>query len=345
MMDISIPYYEDMSRISNSNIGWFLKNGPKFLYDKLTGKGEEETGSQLERGTMIHEYILQPEIFYDDYAVYDGAKPSSDQQKKFCEELINTVEIEYNKAILSAYDASYSIVGKTEDKRLSEGLKIASTLKDYISFTRTLGKKKMISPYDLKMLQDIHKNIFEHKLASKLIKGDGFEVHHEFHINWECRIMYIPKEWKLPEEVTVKCKSLLDHVAFNFEKKTCILADLKTTVNIGHFEDSVEHYDYRRQLAYYLMAIKWYLQNECNCSVDEWTFKVYIIAVDTTGNHEIRVFRLPDIEDGNLAVLHEIYNALEEISWHQYTNKWDHHIDYYINDGSEFLKKPKPEQY
>jgi hypothetical protein len=62
-----------------------------------------------------------------------------------------------------------------------------------------------------------------------------------------------------------------------------------------------------------------------------------------SGNHEIRVFRLPDIEDGNLAVLHEIYNALEEISWHQYTNKWDHHIDYYINDGSEFLKKPKPE--
>ena len=100
MMDISTPYYEDMSRISNSNIGWFLKNGPKFLHDKLTGKGEEETGSQLERGTMIHEYILQPEIFYDDYAVYDGAKPSSDQQKKFCEELINTVEIEYNKAII-----------------------------------------------------------------------------------------------------------------------------------------------------------------------------------------------------------------------------------------------------
>lgn len=26
-MDISIPYYEDMSRISNSNIGWFLKKG------------------------------------------------------------------------------------------------------------------------------------------------------------------------------------------------------------------------------------------------------------------------------------------------------------------------------
>ena len=27
-MDISIPYYEDNTRISNSNIGWFLKKGP-----------------------------------------------------------------------------------------------------------------------------------------------------------------------------------------------------------------------------------------------------------------------------------------------------------------------------
>lgn len=27
-MDISIPYYEDNTRISNSNIGWFLKKDP-----------------------------------------------------------------------------------------------------------------------------------------------------------------------------------------------------------------------------------------------------------------------------------------------------------------------------
>ena len=34
-MDISIPYYEDLTRISNSNIGWFLKKGTRSLKEML----------------------------------------------------------------------------------------------------------------------------------------------------------------------------------------------------------------------------------------------------------------------------------------------------------------------
>ena len=60
-MDISIQYYEDLSRISNSNIGWFLNKGPSFLHKMLSGEGEELNLPQLKRGTMIHEYLLQPE--------------------------------------------------------------------------------------------------------------------------------------------------------------------------------------------------------------------------------------------------------------------------------------------
>ena len=66
-MDISIPYYEDNTRISNSNIGWFLKKGPRYLKDMLDGKIEGLKASFLDKGTMIHEYILQPEEFWNDY--------------------------------------------------------------------------------------------------------------------------------------------------------------------------------------------------------------------------------------------------------------------------------------
>ena len=55
-MEIMIPYYEDMTRISNSNIGWFLKKGPAYLHFMLTGKAEGETGRQLARGTMTVSY-------------------------------------------------------------------------------------------------------------------------------------------------------------------------------------------------------------------------------------------------------------------------------------------------
>ena len=54
-MDISIPYYEDNTRISNSNIGWFLKKGPRYLKDMLDGKIEGLKASFLDKGTMILE--------------------------------------------------------------------------------------------------------------------------------------------------------------------------------------------------------------------------------------------------------------------------------------------------
>ena len=62
-MVIDVPYYSDNTRISNSAIGWFLKKGPKYLRDMLDGKEKGLELPQLERGTMIHEYILQPEEF------------------------------------------------------------------------------------------------------------------------------------------------------------------------------------------------------------------------------------------------------------------------------------------
>ena len=81
MMKIDIPYYEDNTRISNSAIGWFLKKGPKYLRDMLDGKEKGLELPQLERGTLIHDYILQPEEFWKDYEILDFEIPKVKQQK------------------------------------------------------------------------------------------------------------------------------------------------------------------------------------------------------------------------------------------------------------------------
>ena len=339
-MDISIPYYEDKTRISNSNIGWFLNKGPAFLHKMLTEDIPEEKNPVLERGTMIHEYLLQPEEFQKDYVVWDKAKPFSAQQEKFCQELANTIEIEPNKAILSAYQEAYSTAGKSEDKMLSEGLKIASTLKDYIDFLKSRDERIMISPWDVKMLEKIKHNIQSHKLANKIIwpldvfkrySGDGWDdimeetsMYHEFHINWEYY-----------GEMPIACKSLLDGLTLDFKNKKAIIYDLKTTAKLWHFEDSIEMYDYCRQLAYYTMAVKWYLKNECNENINDWTFEYYIIAIDTTGSYEIRVFRVEEfmVQSRN----HIIQDALTNIAWHRANDKWEHSREYYEGDGSETL--------
>lgn len=332
-------YYNDLTRISNSNIGWFLNKGPAFLHKMLTDPPEEEKSMALERGTMIHEYLLQPEEFQKDYVVWDKGRPSSAQQERFCQALASSLEIEPNRAILSAYKEAYSTAGKSEDKMLSEGLKIASTLKDYIDFLKANDQRKMITYWDYKMLGTIKYNILSHKLAWKIIGGSqdywkhperGLECtedlkhYHEFHINWE---------WY--GEMPVACKSLLDGLTLDFRNKKVIIYDLKTTQKLWHFEDSIEQYDYGRQLMYYCMAVQWYLKYECNEDPDEWDFDFYIIAIDTTGSYEIRVFEvLPKV---CTARKDTIEKALESIAWHQANNKWDYSREYYEGNGLESL--------
>ena len=337
-MDISIPYYEDRSRISNSNIGWFLQKGPAYLHKMLTDPPPEEKNKVLERGTMIHEYILQPEEFQKDYVVWDKSRPFSVQQEKFCQALAFSTEIEPNRAILSAFKEAYSTAGKSEDKMLSEGLKIASTLKDYIDFLKLNDKRIMISPSEAHMLEKIKHNIQSHKLAYSIIEASRtlrdhkdnvvFKNYHEFHINWE-------HYYLMPTNATIQCKSLLDGLTLDFKNKKAIIYDLKTTQKLWYFEDSIDQYDYCRQLMYYTLAVEWYLDNECNEDHKNWSFEYYIIGIDTTGSYEIRVFKVePYMVQSRKQV---IYNALDEIAWHQMNNKWDHSREYYEGDGSEKL--------
>ena len=328
MMDISIPYYEDKTRISNSNIGWFLNKGPAYLHKMLTEDVPEEKSQALERGTMIHEYILQPEEFQKDYVVWNKNRPSSTQQEKFCQALASSTEIEPNKAVLSAYKEAYSTKGRTDENMLLEGLKIASTLKDYIDFLKVNDERIMISPWDVKTLEKIKQNIQSHRLAWRIINPPGIdedsENHHEFHINWE-----------FYDEMPIACKSLLDGLTLDFRSKTVIIYDLKTTQKLWNFEESMKQYDYCRQLMYYTMAVQWYLKYELEQNPKDWSFVWYIIGIDTTGSNEIRVFKFD--QDQIYSRIDTIEKALVDIAWHQANDKWDHSRAYYEGDGSETL--------
>lgn len=320
MMDLTIPYYEDNSRVSNSAIGWFLNKGPAFFHAKLLGEVEEEPTSSMDRGTLIHMFLLQPEEYRKTYLVWTLPKPQSDKQEKFCQAYINSVEIEPDLRLLSAFKAAYSTTGLSDDKMLSKAKEIALQLKDYIEYLKTKDRT-LISMYDYRQLMLIQNNIEEHKLAKLLLNPKIGETHHEFHINWELH--------------GVPCKSLLDSVNFDFDKKICTLMDIKTTVKIGHFEDSINQYDYTRQLEFYTMALKWYLENERDEDPTKWEFQWYIVAINTVGSNEVRVFRFTNEQIAQASV--KILYAIDEINWHRNNNKWNHRREYYEGDGSETL--------
>lgn len=314
-------YYTDTSRISNSNIGWFIKYGPAYLHKMLTNPPEEDGTAAMKRGTMIHMYLLQPEEFVETYEQLDITEPKSVNQKKFCELVANSVELEPDLALLNAYKGAYSTVGQSDDLMLSKAKEMASTLKSYIAYLKDENHKIKISRYDVAMLENIRDNVENHKLAKELLNPSKGETHHEFHINWEFG--------------GVKCKSLLDSINFNIENKICTIVDLKTTVHIGCFEESMKEYDYLRQLCFYWMAARWYILNELDENPLLWGYAFYIVAIDTVGDNEIRVFKIT--EEQLFTRSNVITNTLDEIRWHQETGNWDHHKEYYDGDGSETL--------
>ena len=323
-MIIDIPYYEDSTRISNSAIGWFLKKGPKYLRDMLDGKEKGLDLPQLKKGTMIHEYILQPEEFWKDYVILDYEVPKVKQQKDFCTAYTNSLELVEDTKLLEAYRSSYSNT-KSSEIALNEARELCNKYADYIKALQSKKDNKIpISFADLDMLKKIKKNLEEHQAANKLLFDvpTTYDCHNEFHINWELD--------KVP------CKSLLDRVMFDHVNKKIILIDLKTTSDVYNFKHSVEEFDYYRQLAFYLCAITWHLIEVLNYNPDDYDLECYIIAIQTNGNYEVRVFDMFN-EEELLNRKDIISDALKEISYHISSGNWEHTRKYYENDGIEKL--------
>lgn len=330
-MDISVPYYEDLTRISNSNIGWFLKKGPRYLKEMLDGK-EGIKASFLDKGTMIHEYILQPEEFWKDYIVLDFAVPKVKQQKDLLEFYANAKMVDplasEDDILLMSYNFAYSN-NKSIDKRIQEAKELVELYQNYIEYFRNKDSKKVISFADLNMLKTIKKNMEDHKKANELLfkYPETFEVHNEFHINWE-----YPNASTLGD---LPCKSLLDRVMIDHTNKKIILVDIKTTADIYNFKHSVEEFDYCRQLAYYWLAIYWYFKNELKLNIEEYEYETYIVAVQSHDGYEVRVFKFnPKAIEERLVT---IDYAIKRIAWHKNNNLWDHMKEYYDEDGAEII--------
>lgn len=330
-MIIDKPYYEDNTRISNSALGWFLKKGPRYLKDMLDGNEEGLKLPQLEIGTMIHEYILQPEEFWKDYRLLDHITPKSKQQKQVLQLYTTFIAVDpladKDKLKIDAYKSVYS--NKLTDKSIVHTMDcMIEQYKDYIEYLKENDNRKVITGADLNMLKAIKSNINNHKKAKELLTNNPeLENHNEFHINWEYK----------KDNTIVPCKSLLDRVIIDIFNKKITIIDLKTTANVYNFKHSVEEFDYYRQIAFYILAIMWYLLDLGITDAEDFDIEAYIIAIQNNGKYEVRVFDMLNeqelIDRKNL-----IANTLSEISYHYQTGNWDHTRKYYESDGTETLE-------
>ena len=324
-------YYKE-KRISSSSLSYF-EQSPLLFKKFLDSEIERESTRYLDRGIQIHMAILEPEEFKKNFTTVNFETPSSAQQKQFCEDYINLYDkdfedqssskTEYDKLILlTAYKNNYKTAGKDE-----KILRDAKTLKNkLIKYIEYLQKRKtfkdILSWPDWQRISGLKEGIAKHKLAKELLMTDELdtrELHNELVIFWDDPIHNLP------------CKSMIDKLVIDHEKKEIILIDLKTANTFKKFRDRCREFNYFRQLAFYWNAITWWFLNELKKEIADYTKTTYIIALKTTDDPEVKVIKIdePDLMDGWISM----QSLIGEIAWHWENDKWDYSRAYYVGDG------------
>lgn len=328
-MEIKIPYYEDIGRISRGYLETFAKS-PKELKKILDGKSEFITTPAMENGTMVHMYLLQEKEFKETYKILNFETPSSAQQKQFA---LKYIESKAEKPILKASEAfstCYATDKLSEEKIAEKGLEMALKLKSYIKHLREKGNnQKQLTFSKLNTLKAIKESVQMHKQANELLyklgSTEGETSFNEFHINWE---------FPVDKDKVIDCKSLLDRFVIDENKKILYLIDIKTTVSLSGFSKSFKEYNYGFQMCFYWAAIYWYMKNVLGKDPEDYSHETKIIAIEN-GTNECRVFTVPDSLITN--EIQKISSLLKGIYWHITNDKWDYTREYYEGDGSESL--------
>ncbi|NCB80574.1 MAG: hypothetical protein EOM41_11720 [Bacilli bacterium] len=84
------------------------------------------------------------------------------------------------------------------------------------------------------------------------------------------------------------------------------------------------------------MAVTWYMENEKGIDITDFELKLYIVAIQSTGSNDIKVFDMlnqPILEEKGKVIT----NTLSNIKRHIELKEWDYSLEYYDGDGSERL--------
>lgn len=319
-------YYKE-KRISNSSLKYF-EQSPLTFKRFLDSELDQEEKQYFVRGKQIHMAILEPDEFKKNYTHLDFETPKSEQQKQFCDDYLKYLSLDKDEdtALLNAYRDNYKLV-KKDDIQLNDARILKGKLSKYIDYLNKRKQYKEVLSYsDWNKIQDLKEQIAKHKKANELLSSDELDtrqIHNELVIFWEDPL------YKLP------CKSMLDRLIIDHEKKKIILIDLKTANAFKEFKERCREFSYFRQLAFYWYAVNWYFINALNKDIAEYEKETYIITLKTVDDPEVKVY---NISEGYLLEgWDELAVLLKEVEWHWTNDKWEYSRSYYLGDGDEKL--------
>lgn len=337
----SLPY------VSNSALKWF-KQSPLYCHKRMTNEIDQLDKSYMDFGRQVHMSILEPEEFDKNYTVLDFNKPTSKQQLGFCEDYIKYLKTESaysidegetlsNEAsLVYAYKDNYTTEKMNSSNILKNSERLRTELNQYINYLLVRDKvKDVLSNNKFNLIQTIKNTLFNHKKANRLFSIETTRIPYVDVFN------ELPIVWASPVTVdgeTLMCKSLVDRLIINHASKEITLIDLKTTFSYEEFLKSHNEFDYTHQLAFYWLAVRSYFSDKYpNENFEDYKLNTFLVVVTTQPDLvECRVIEIPHekLQEKHYDILKELL----QISWHVFTDQWEHTKEYYLGDGIEHIK-------
>lgn len=294
---------------------------PAKFKDALENRDRDEIESKsLRLGTLIHKYMLESGRFMS-----LSTKGMTAKGIQMSEMLWQNNEFDLKEGVvtidevLSDDDLLADMVQEFSYGRGKLATKIESLKKEasgYLNQRLENRNKILVNDGELKTIMDCSSSLLKNE-ATKYwlgnLKSPNLQVFDELEVFWE---YYISGE-------LVKLKSKIDRLIIDHESKTWTIVDLKTTGKpVDLFLRSVIEFRYPRQLAFYSDAADYYIKNELQLEGYTQKDTVYIIAVETFGLNESRVFSfsVKSLEWSRK----EYVELLSRIQWHRNTNEWEY---------------------
>jgi hypothetical protein len=328
-------YYKNR-RISNSSLRYIdPKSGgsPQQLKEYFEGALEFKQNLSLERGSLLHLWVLEPEKFVvskiekpepaivaviDALYAGEGALASLGWDDNPKEDLQDKRE-----NILSTCNSMGYQMRWKDDTRVNKILEKGS---EYYDFLCENSDMLIVSESTSEILKACMSSLHKNKTIEDLLFDDLFETdlstynEEEVYFDWHDVSM----------DYTVKCKAKIDRIVVDHKNKTYKVVDLKTTGKpMSKFPDSYKMYNYFRQAAFYDLASMHWMSER---GYGDYSFEGFFFATVETSNYHIsRVFRVSD-QDLDLGKS-EYRELLHRVAYHQATEQWENPIEQEDNGG------------
>lgn len=320
-------FYSKKFEFSYSSLNKLLWNPAVFYQLYVLGNKEEKLDAHLVHGKLIHNLLLEPEKFDEQFMVSPTNLPTGnpriviDRVFAHHQELVKngdqrTELKEFDNAILDIMkDMSYHQALKTDQQRLDKIF--IPECENYWNFLKAKGSKTLLDQETYDFCRNAVDLIKTDSQICKLIRCnpsefDNVEVLNELSLS--CKIN--GKQFGL--------KGIVDNLVIDHDKKVLYINDVKTTSkDLKDFPESVEYYNYWLQAAIYASLVVTTYTNLINQGYD---LKFNFIVIDK--NYSVYPFEVTQ-QTLNLW-LTKLEDSLNKAEWHYINKRYDLPYDFAI---------------